>query len=167
MTLRSLIPWRGQSWSPATRDGDFDPFVSMRREMDRVFDNVFGALDRPSRGPVDGWQTVSPAVDIAETETEIVVIAELPGLDEKDFELTLSGDVLTLKGEKKSEQEREDGGSHYVERRYGSFQRLVRLPFAASEDNVHANYDKGVLTVHVPKPAEARNAVRRIPVKSA
>jgi HSP20 family protein len=167
MNLRSLTPWRGQSQSPATRDDDFDPFVSMRREMDRVFDTFFGALDGPARGLAGGWQALSPALDIAETDKDVVVTAELPGLHEKDFELTLSGDVLTLKGEKKSQQEKKDGGSHYVERRYGSFQRSVRLPFAATEDNVEANYDKGVLTVRIPKPAEAQNAVRRIPVKTA
>jgi HSP20 family protein len=167
MNLRSLAPWRSQSQAPATRGDDFDPFVSMRQEMDRVFDNFFGALDRPSRGLMGGWQTVSPALDIAENEKDVVVTAELPGLDEKDFEVTLAGDVLTLKGEKKSEQEKKNGDSQYVERRYGSFSRSVRLPFTVKNEAVEANYDKGVLTVRIPKPAEAQNAVRRIEVKTA
>jgi HSP20 family protein len=167
MNLRSLAPWRSRSQAPATRGDDFDPFVSMRQEMDRVFDNFFGALDRPSRGLMGGWQTISPALDIAENEKDVVVTAELPGLDEKDFEVTLAGDVLTLKGEKKSEQEKKNGDSQYVERRYGSFSRSVRLPFTVKNEAVEANYDKGVLTVRIPKPAEAQNAVRRIEVKTA
>jgi len=75
--------------------------------------------------------------------------------------------VLTIKGEKKDEREEKNGGMHYVERRFGSFSRSVRLPFEAADEKVDANYEKGVLTVRVPKPAELANASRRIEVKSA
>jgi HSP20 family protein len=100
-------------------------------------------------------------------EKEVVVSAELPGLDEKDFQVTLAGDVLTIKGEKKVENESRNGGAHYVERRFGSFSRSVRLPFQASDSEVDATYQKGVLTVRVPKPADMRTTARRIEVKAS
>jgi HSP20 family protein len=100
-------------------------------------------------------------------EQEVVITAELPGLDSKDFDVTLSGDVLTIKGEKKDEREEKNGDMQYLERRFGSFSRSVRLPFEAADEKVDAKYEKGVLTVRVPKPAELAKAARRIEVKSA
>lgn len=90
--------------------------------------------------------------------------AELPGLDSKDFEVTLTGDIL--KGEKKDERQAKKGGSQYVERRFGSFERSIRLPFEAADHKVDAKYDRGVLTIHVPKPPELTKSARRIEVKS-
>jgi len=163
---RSLIPWRDKSQAPARQDDRFDPFVSFRREVDRMFDDFFnGSLARfPGFEPL---QAVAPSIDVEDKENEVVVTAELPGLDSDDFEVTLSGDVLTIKGEKKDEREEKNGGMHYVERRFGSFSRSVRLPFEAADEKVDAKYEKGVLTVRVPKPAELTKASRRIEVKSA
>ena len=93
-------------------------------------------------------------MDLTESDKEITITAELPGLDEKDFEVTVAGDLLTLKGDKKVEEEQRNGDSYHVERRYGSFSRSVRLPFEVQDQAVEAKYDKGVLTVRVPKPAE-------------
>jgi HSP20 family protein len=90
----------------------------------------------------------------------------LPGLDEKDFEVTVSGDILTLKGEKKAERDERNGDAHYVERRFGSFSRSVRLPFEVKDEKVDASYDKGVLTVRIPKPAELQRPARRIDVRT-
>jgi HSP20 family protein len=111
--------------------------------------------------------SVSPTIDVSDGENELVVTAELPGLDEKDFEVTLAGDVLTIKGEKKVENENRNGNTYYVERRFGSFSRSVQLPFEAGDQQVEAKYDKGVLTIRVPKPAEVQRQVRRIEVKGA
>lgn len=91
---RSLIPWRDKT--PARSDDDFDPFTSFRREMDRMFDDFFGGSF--GRFPAAFSGAVSPTVDVEEKEKELVVTAELPGLNEKDFEVTLTGDVLTIKG---------------------------------------------------------------------
>jgi HSP20 family protein len=91
----------------------------------------------------------------------------LPGVDEKDVSVTLANGLLTIKGEKKSEHEEKNSDATYVERRYGSFSRTVRLPFEVGNEKVDAKYDKGVLTVRVPKPAEVQKAVRRIEVKAA
>jgi HSP20 family protein len=167
MNFGSLIPWREKS-VPATRDEVADPFVSFRREVDRLFDDFFNGSGL--RG-LSAWPgapaSVTPTIDVADHDKEIVVTAELPGLDEKDFEVTLAGDVLTIRGEKKAETENRNGDAYYVERRFGSFSRSVRLPFEAGNENVEARYDKGVLTITVPKPADAQRAVRRIDVKAA
>ena len=167
MDFGSLIPWREKSQVPTQRDDFLDPFVAFRREMDRMFDNFFNGLGARALRPSTAWQGVLPTIDVAETDKEMVITAEIPGLNDKDFEVTLAGDVLTIKGEKKAEQEEKDGNAYYAERRYGAFSRSVRLPFEVKDEQVDANYDKGVLTVRVPKPAEAQRAVRRIEVKAA
>ncbi len=167
MDFGTLIPWREKSQVPAQRDDFLDPFVSFRREVDRMFDEFFNGFGgRGLRPMTTGWQGVTPTIDVAENEKEVVVTAELPGLDEKDFEVTLTGDVLTVKGEKKAEHEQKDGNAYYAERRYGAFARSVRLPFEVKDEQVDAKYDKGVLTVRVPKPAEVQKAVRRIEIKA-
>ena len=169
MDLKSLVPWRNNSKPNvmATRDDYFDPLVTFRREMDRMFDDFFtGAGGRGLQPASATWQGVMPTLNVTESEQELVVTAELPGLDNKDFEVTLSGDVLTIKGEKKSEHEEKNGDAHYMERRFGSFSRAVRLPFEIKDEKVDAKYDKGVLTIRVPKPAEAQRAVRQIEVKA-
>ena len=170
MDLKSLVPWRNNNKSnvPATREDYFDPFVTFRREMDRMFDDFFtGSGGGRALQTAGGGGGVTPTLDVAETDKEVVVTAELPGLSDNDFEVTLTGDLLTIKGEKKSEHEEKNGDATYMERRYGSFVRTVRLPFEGGNEKVAAKYEKGVLTLRVPKPAEAQKAVRRIEVKAA
>ena len=165
--LKALVPWRNnkQTQSPATRDDFFDPFVTFRREMDRVFDDFFGGSGlRPAQS---GWQALTPAVGIDENDKEIVISAELPGVTEKDIDISLAGDILTIKGEKRSQHEEKNGDSTYMERRFGSFSRSLRLPFESGEEKVDAQFSNGVLTVRVPKPAQLQRAVRRIDVRSA
>ena len=170
MDLKSLVPWRNNSKSnvPATREDYFDPFVTFRREIDRIFDDFYTGFggSRSLQG-ASSWSTVTPMIDVAETDKDVIVTAELPGLSDKDFEVTLTGDLLTIRGEKKSEHEEKNGDATYMERRYGSFMRTLRLPFEIGNEKVDAKYDKGVLTVRVSKPAEAQKAVRRIEVKAA
>lgn len=169
MDFGSLIPRRERSSAPSVRrDEMLDPFLSFRREVDRIFDDFFNDFGgRGLRRMGADWQAVTPIVDVADTDKELVVTAELPGLNDKDFEVTLSGDVLTIKGEKKAEQEQKTGAATYTERRYGAFSRLIRLPFEVRDQKIDARYDKGVLTIRVPKPAEAQRATRRIEVKAA
>ncbi len=168
MNLGSLMPWRERAQMPATRDGAYDPFLSFRREMDRVFDdflNSFGGRAmQPSSG---GGRGLTPSIDVAESDKEVVVTADLPGLDNGDFEVTLTGDMLTIRGEKKEEREHQDGETYVAERRFGRFSRSLRLPFEVKDENVDAHYDKGVLTVRIPKPEGAPKAVRHIEVKAA
>jgi HSP20 family protein len=169
MNLGSLIPWRdNRTHVPVTRDEFFDPFALFRREIDRVFDNFFSDFgNRGARALSNGWQATAPTIDVAESEKEVVITAELPGIDNKDFEVTLSGDLLTIQGEKKSEQEHKNGDAYHKERHFGSFSRSIRLPFEVKDEKVDANYDKGVLTVRIPKPADAQRTARRIEVKTA
>lgn len=166
MNIGSLIPWRDKSNVPMSREEATDPFVSLRRDVDRIFEEAFNGFGR-GLSAWSGASAVTPTLDIADTDTEVVVTAELPGLDEKDFEVTLAGDILTIKGEKKAEAERRNGDAYYVERRFGQFSRSVRLPFEAEDESIEAKYDKGVLTIRIPKPADAQRSVRRIEVKAA
>jgi len=166
--MRSLIPWRDTGNVPAKNESFPDPWVSFRREVDRMFDDFFSGFGSRVMEPWSGRSSViSPVIDVEESEKDLVVKAELAGLDEKDFEVTLAGDVLSIKGEKKVENESRDGGSYYVERRFGSFSRSVRLPFEVPDQQVDAKYEKGLLTIRIPKPADAQRQVRRIEVKSA
>lgn len=164
MKLGSLVPGRERP-EPAIRDDAYDPFTAFRRDVDRMFDNFFSDFGVPTLR--SGSVSITPTIDATETDNDVVITAELPGLDEKDFDVTLTGDLLTIKGEKKSEHEESNGGSYYRERRFGSFSRSLRLPFEVKDGNIDATYKKGVLTVRVPKPAEAQAEVKRIEVKAA
>jgi HSP20 family protein len=108
-----------------------------------------------------------PSLDVKETEKEIVVEAELPGLDEKDVSLTIQNGVLTVQGEKKLEHEEAKENYHVMERRYGSFQRSLRIPDTVNEDDIEARFDKGVLKVILPKRAEAASEQRKIEIKKS
>jgi HSP20 family protein len=164
--LKALVPWRSRLETPATRDDIFAPLAAFRRELDRVFDSFFGGIGAGNVNNGANLQNVLPALDITETDKELVVSAEVPGVSEKDVAVTMSGDVLTIKGEKRAEHEEKNDDYTYMERRYGSFLRSIRLPFEA-KDEVDAKYDKGVLTIRVPKPVEAQRPVRQIEVKAA
>ena len=151
--------------TPAPRYAD--PFSALRGEIDRAFEGFFGngsfgALPRMSFGTPMG--ELSPQIDMKETDNSIVLSAELPGIDEKDVDVSLRDNVLTLKGEKKSEKTEDKEDYHMTERHYGSFQRAFRLPDSIDPDQVTAAFDKGVLTVNVPKREEAKKAERKIAI---
>lgn len=158
MNLKTLVPRRGNQ-EPAARDDFYAPFMTFRREIDRMFDHFFDA----------GWQPfggggLMPAVDLEETDKEVVVTAELPGVTEKDISVDLTGDVLTIKGEKKMEQE--SGNGRRKERRYGAFERSIQLPYEVKDEDVDARFSNGVLTIRAPKPADLQRPTRRIEVKT-
>ena len=110
----------------------------------------------PSRGRELNWPR-APVVDVAERENEYEITAELPGMEEKDIELIVSDDVLTIKGERKEEKEEKNKDYHISERRYGSFQRSFRLPDRVDDNRIDARFKNGLLTVLLPKTAEARS----------
>ncbi len=167
MDLKSLVSWRDKSQTPATRDNFRDPLMNLRREVDRMFDDFFSGFGGRALGPTTGgWQGITPVIDVVETNKDIVFTAELPGVSEKDVEVTLADDILTIKGEKKAEHEEKNGDAYYMERRFGSFSRSVRLPFDVKDEKVDAKYDNGLLTIRIPKPEEVQKAVRRIQVKA-
>jgi len=148
--------------------GHGDPFHALRRQMDRLFEDFAGDLSPWSRLEVPFFGSredgLVPTVDVKETEKEIVVTAELPGLQEKDVDLTIRDGVLSLKGEKKDESKKEGDNYYVTERRYGSFHRAFRLPDSANEDKATADFSDGVLTVTVPKKAEAVKTEKKIKI---
>ncbi|WP_442579265.1 Hsp20/alpha crystallin family protein [Mesorhizobium sp. ASY16-5R] len=151
------------------------PFESLRHEIDRLFDDfrpfdwrlpsrVLGfEVPRVSRAE---WQ-VAPAMDLIEKDDAYEITAELPGLDEKNVEIGLSNHTLTIKGEKSEEKEDKQKDYYLSERRYGSFQRSFQLPEGVDADKIDANFARGVLTVKLPKTAEAKKAEKKITVKAA
>jgi HSP20 family protein len=144
-----------------------DPFQSFRSEMDRLFDSFLGGVPSLTslRQGFSGAQVMTPTLDVKENEKEIVVKADLPGMDEKDINLTIHNGVLSLRGEKKSEHTDERENYHVMERSYGSFQRSIRLPDTIDEDKAEARFDKGVLTITLPKRPETVSAQKKIEIK--
>lgn len=169
MNVRELIPWGRSNGNPAPvpyRDDERSPFLSLHREVNRLFDDVFRSFDSrvPAFGSFSTMSAAWPNVEISETEKEIKVTAEIPGLEEKDVELLIDDDVLTLRGEKRSETE--DKEKHFSERYYGRFERRIPLGMDVEEDKVDARFKNGVLTVVLPKSERAQSQVKRIEIKS-
>lgn len=163
MAMRDLIPWgRQSSTAPAVwQEEDRNPFLSLRRDIDRLFEDMFrGSL--PSLGFGRGV-TAWPHVEVSENDREIRISAEVPGMSDKDVELLVEDGVLTLRGEKKSETEDKERG--YSERYYGRFERRIALPSNVDEKGAKATFCDGVLTVTLPKSAEAERG-RRIPINA-
>lgn len=145
-----LMKW--EPFGSVRRRGDlFGDLTRMQQEMNRFFDDFFG--DRQSEIMQGNWL---PAVDVSETESELVVRAELPGLSQNDIELNLQDNVLTLKGEKKQEQKEEKENYHRIERSYGSFSRSFTLPTTVKAEQIKATFKDGVLVISLPKSEEAK-----------
>ena len=154
-----------------------DVWQSFRGEMDRLFDRFAGGVGVPAfRRLFDiepPWSADSsfsfsaPAVDMTEDDKAYMITAELPGLDEKSIDVTVSGDMLTLRGEKHYEKDENDKNRHMSERAYGSFQRAFALPDGIDRDKIAAELSKGVLTITLPKTAEAQKPHKKIEVKAA
>ena len=163
MTMRDLIPWGRRSASAPSRYEDVKPFVSLRREMDRLFEDAFRGFEGlPGFAGLTGRGVTWPSLEVSESEKEIRISAELPGLEEKDVEVLLGDGVLTLRGEKRSESEDKD--RQFSERYYGRFERRIALPSEVEAEKVEASFRNGVLTVTLPKSAKAQEHVKRIPV---
>ena len=148
--IMELMPWR-----------PFRTLASTGKDLDSFWNRFF--RETPAMGALtEDWL---PSVDISETKKNFIVKAELPGLDAKDVSVSLSGDLLIVKGEKKKEEEEKDEHHHYVERYSGSFQRSFQLPTSVKGENVEATFDKGVLKVTIPKAEEAEKKEIEIKVK--
>lgn len=153
MAITDLISWRRERQTPVRREEE-NPFTAFRREMDRLFEDFWGERAMAPFG--EEWGAFSPQVDVTETDGEIKVSAELPGLDDEDIDLSISNNVLTIKGEKKEEQEEKGDNYYRSERAYGAFRRDVSLPSDVNTDQVDAVYDKGVLTITMPKAEKTK-----------
>lgn len=162
MALTDLVPWNRNRNVPSTRvgDGGSDPFVTMQREMNRLLDDFTRGFGVPMARA--GWDGAWPHVEVSETDKEVKLVAELPGMEQKDVELSLHGGVLTLKGEKKSETD----GALYSERWHGQFQRSLQVGPDVDPDKVGASFKNGVLTVTLAKRPETQSHVKRIPISN-
>ncbi|MGB3490422.1 MAG: Hsp20/alpha crystallin family protein [Xanthobacteraceae bacterium] len=156
MTMKSLIPVGRDSSLVRT---ETNPLTMLQQEVDRLFDGFSRSLADFSP------RTLMPSMDLAETDKEIELTAELPGMEEKDVQLNVVDNHLTIRGEKKNQREEKEKDYHLVERHYGSFTRTVELPPGVNPDSIKAVMSKGVLKVTVPKPAPAQT--RKIEVKTA
>ena len=159
--MRSLMPLFGSRDTVKS-----DPFTQLQNEVDRLFGDFSRAM------PAGRWSLaqngqMALSIDVSETDKAIEVSAELPGVDEKDIDVSLHDDVLTIKAEKKAEKESKDKTWHMVERSYGSVRRTIGIPFSIDPDKVEAKFDKGVLRITLPKPPEADRKGRNIKIKGA
>jgi HSP20 family protein len=163
--------------APTAAPDVFRPFEALRRQVDRIFEDfdrnpwrlpfarsLFDAEPFTARGV---FGAALPAVDVAEHEKQYEITAELPGLSEGDIEVSLANQVLTIKGEKKEEKEDEQKDYHVSERRYGSFRRSFQVPEGVDTGKIEASFKNGVLTLVLPKSAEAQQQEKKIEIKAA
>ena len=149
----ALVRWKNR--------GELSPWSALRDlegQLTQLFEDPFRDFGRPDRG----W---APRADLKETEDRYVLEADLPGLKREDIDLAIVDNVVTLKGERKNEREATEGGCHRIERRYGSFQRSFEIPGGFESKKVEAHYKDGVLSVTLPKRAEARPKQIEVKVK--
>ncbi len=157
--MRSLIPWK---WGGSQSSPD-NAMIEFKKEVDDLFSKFFGS---------EGWLPTSyfsrgfnPALDISETDEDIIVKVELPGVDPKGIEVNLAGTTLTVKGEKKEEREENTESVHRIERSYGSFLRSITLPCEVNEEKTEATFKDGVLNLKLPKNEPSKKNSIKIDVK--
>jgi len=158
MNMKSLVPWgksRNVSVNTNRYSEDASPFLALHREMNRVFDDFLSDFGTSMRTG-SGW----PHIELSETEDKLNVVAELPGLEERDVDIRLQDGLLTLKGHKKVEE----NGRFYSERWEGAFERTIPVGQDVDPDKVNASFKSGVLTVQLPKKPEAQRQVKRISI---
>ena len=142
-------------WEPARE------MMTLREAMDRLFDDAF---TRPL-SIRDGWSMEAPAIDMYQTDNEVVIKASIPGIKAEEVQINITGDVLTLKGEVKHDEERKDRAWHIREHRFGSFERSVALPTAVKSDKAEAEFENGILTITLPKADEVKPKTINIKAK--
>lgn len=145
-----IVPWKS-----------FGEISRLRREMDDLFNRIFGETSLSKIG-VGKWQ---PLVDISETDTHLIIKAELPGIDAKDVDVSITGDQLTIKGEKQQGKEEKEENRYRSERYYGTYQRVIDLPARVEEDKTEATFNKGILTITLPKVEKVKRKQVKIKVK--
>lgn len=157
MVLCKLKPSRNRN--TLRLRSNFDPFAQMGLRMNSLMDDFFGGFDTQ-------LADYSPRTDVIEDEKQFEVACELPGLEEKDISVSLTDEVLTIEGEKKFENEEKEKGYHHIERRYGSFKRVIPFGNEIDSENVKADFKNGVLKITLPKITEQKPETKKIPVSS-
>ncbi|MFH1079538.1 MAG: Hsp20/alpha crystallin family protein [Pseudomonadota bacterium] len=167
MTIKNLLPsiWNRDA-APSGREEERSIFP-LQREMNRIFDDFFRGWDVAPQGAAGSrFGFFQPAIDVKQSEEEIIVKAELPGLEEKDIEVLLTDDALTIRGEKREEKEEKGKAYYHMERSYGSFNRVIPLPAGVDQKKVQAQFKKGVLSITLQKTQEAKAKGKKIPIKA-
>jgi HSP20 family protein len=163
--IKDMVPaGQGKETPPARREEEY-PLYSLQRDVNRLFEDFLRGFDlRPLRMAEEKWGGFNPKMDLEETDKEYRITAELPGMEEKDVEVLLTGNSLTIKGEKKEETEEKGKSFYHMERSYGSFHRTVPLPEGIDIKKVNADFKSGVLSVRLPKTVEAKTKSQKIPI---
>jgi HSP20 family protein len=167
MRMKGITPWSRGRNQVAERRGNGDPLQALQSGINSVFEDFWRGFDLPTAWRGGLGSDRSPKVDVRETDKEVQVVAELPGLNEADIEVGVAEGALTIRGEKKEERESKEKGYILHERTFGQFERVVPLPDGLDIDAAVATFKNGVLTVKIPKTAEAKDAARRITVRAA
>jgi len=172
--MGNLIPWNwGKKNLPIGKEDcdssphEFSPYFSLQHDMNRVFDNFFRSFETGMMSPFSDMSEgpFQPRVEVKESANDLRVSVELPGIDDKDIDVTITGDALTISGEKREEKEQNTRGYYRMERSYGSFHRRIPFPCAIDKDKTEATFKKGVLNVILPKTADAKQQVKKIDIK--
>jgi HSP20 family protein len=167
MAKRNLVPSIWNKGNLPARRGEERPFFTLQHEMNRIFDDFFRGWDVTPFGTAkSGFGFFQPSIDVKESDTEIIVQAELPGLEEKDIEVLLSNDALTVKGEKKEEKEEKGKTYYHMERTYGAFHRVIPLPGGINQKKVEAQFKNGVLSITLQKTEQAKARGKKISITS-
>jgi HSP20 family protein len=161
MANRDLTSWRGQS----TAWPSFQPFLSLRQEMDRLFDDFIAPTTTGRAYAAGDNGNLCPCVELKENDKAYTVTVELPGLEMKDVHVDLRDNVLAIGGEKKDERQGQEAGTHYSERLYGRFERRIPLTQEVDAEKVEAKFRNGLLSVELPKNPRAQEATRHIQIK--
>jgi HSP20 family protein len=168
MKVRDLIPWSSAKRDVATRHQDTSPVRALQLDINRAFDDFWRAFQLPILGAWDeDPDKAVPSVDVRDTGKAVEVVAELPGMQEADIDVSVAEGALTIRGEKKSEREEKDKGYLLRERSFGRIERVVPLPDGLDVNAASAAFKNGVLTVTIPKTQEAQAGAKRIAVQQA
>lgn len=169
MAIKDLVPriGRGREQVPVRRM-EADPFRGFQREMNRLFDDFFNDFPLTLRPGERGLAAAgfSPRVDVSETDKEVKVTAELPGMDEKDITVEMDDAAITIRGEKKEEKEEKGKNWYTREQSYGSFHRIVPLPASVEGEKANAKFKKGILTITVPKREDEQAKRKAIKIET-
>jgi HSP20 family protein len=166
-----LLPWKwGKKDLPVRREDalpDYSPVFSLQRDMNRIFDNFFQSFENNIFAPFAETPSESmfnPCLDVTESDSELKVTVELPGLTDKDIDLSIANNYLNIKGEKRSEKEENSSGYYRMERHYGSFCRSIPLPCGVEPDRVDASFKQGVLTIKMPRTRQSQPEAKKIAI---
>lgn len=169
MQISDLIPWSRDRYKTRANGESLsnNPLAVLQRDINNVFEDFWQRAGIGRNGRTNSVGMFGPSADVSESDENIEVTIELPGMSEDDIDISLSGYAMTIRGEKKVEQEEKRKGVYMSERSYGQFYRTIPLPPGVDTDKADAKFKRGVLTVTLPKTAEAQSKIKRIPVKAA